>query len=375
MNPRISLLIVALLGGCLNGHGDNESTFDGFGSDGVDSVSRPSLNTTDVIDSSLPDAIHHDTLRRDIEFTDIVPAEVSSTHDPRRGDADASGVVIDTFPTDVVSDSLVNLVKCEPLQAGEPLPIAEASGAEFVNVGGESRLLVVSDSGHGGQFVLYQPQSGQLTSGALPVDDGASDDLEGVAADALGTVYAITSSGYVRHWRFTAEGTALAETLSYPLSDFGGDLESCTPFGINCGKNFEGLCLSRLPLDNGCSGYAVSKAEGALYCVTGGNGTPLGINPGVDPLYVAPENQLSGCALSGNEFNTLYVALNIYGGSDVLRVTFDANGSGDWQKLGLFAGINPEAIAVDDAGVIWVINDTQNLTNDAPFVRYQCVSE
>ncbi|NUN14845.1 MAG: hypothetical protein HUU55_14535 [Myxococcales bacterium] len=288
------------------------------------------------------------------------------------GDVGNSSDVPEVRSADDSSDVGAVAASCTLLPPIPSLPISEASGAEFVEIGGQPSLLVVSDSGHSGQFVLFEPKSGQITSGTFPVDDGASDDLEGISVDGLGTVFAITSSGYVRQWRFTSTEDPKLEAVAYPLGDFGNNPAACSPFGINCGKNFEGLCLSKIPLENGCDGYAVSKSEGALYCVTGGNGLPLGIDVSVDPLYVASPDQLSGCAFSNPDYNTVYVTLNVYGSSDLLRVVIGPKGTEMWEKLDVFAGINPEAVAVDTSGVVWVINDTQNLTQNAPISRYQC---
>ena len=42
----------------------------------------------------------------------------------------------------------------------------------------------------------------------------------------------------------------------------------CGATATNCGRNYEGLCLAPAGAGGACVGFAASKADGHLYCVT-----------------------------------------------------------------------------------------------------------
>src|SRR5262245_26348605 len=85
------------------------------------------------------------------------------------------------------------------------IQVPEASGAVWVEAsfGLPAHLVVIGDSGTKGSFVVVDEAGAELARGALPLDPGASDDLEGLAR--VGDVYyALTSGGQMRQWKRTA---------------------------------------------------------------------------------------------------------------------------------------------------------------------------
>src|SRR5690606_10869243 len=116
----------------------------------------------------------------------------------------------------------------------------------------------------------------------------------------------------------------------YPVARPGNDdtgLVCASAHGINCGRNYEGLCL-RDPPDPAatCAGFAVSKTDGVLYCLTlddeGGGAEGLGVRAHAeDPIAVAAPETLSGCdfAPPGSDPATdvLWVGSNAFGANRV----------------------------------------------------------
>jgi hypothetical protein len=264
------------------------------------------------------------------------------------------------------SDASVECVRQERFAATIPLP--EASGAVHVPEASDApaHLLVISDSGNRGAYVELDPDTGEvLARGALPLDDGASDDLEGLAL-AGGVYYAITSSGWMRHYRREADGYRL-EVEAYPLAAPGGDppLVCATGTRINCARNYEGLCLGGG--DGACAGFALSKTDGALHCLVR-DGERLRIDPG-PRLEVALGEVLSGCSFAPD--GSLWVGANLFGARAVYRITNHADpGSARVEEIGSLGPGSPEALATGPDGALWRFSDT----NSSPSLveRYNC---
>ncbi|HSS03176.1 MAG TPA: hypothetical protein VLM79_39205, partial [Kofleriaceae bacterium] len=147
---------------------------------------------------------------------------------------------------------------CEALPFALTTPVPEASGAAWLELDGKPALLVVSDSGNHGAYVIVDAGTGAtLESGALPLSTEASDDIEGVAARGS-EIYGLTSSGWVRVWRRHGKAFELVGK-PYPLGPVDlpdtkndarppkGDGMVCAGATINCGRNYEGLCLAPRP--------------------------------------------------------------------------------------------------------------------------------
>ncbi len=251
--------------------------------------------------------------------------------------------------------------------AADSLGLPEASGATWVAAGDgrPAYLLVVADSGNHGAFVEVDPATGEaIGHGYLPLDPGASDDLEGVSQRG-DTFYAVTSSGWVRQFRREADGYALTRA-AYPLApppESGRQGMVCaSSLDTNCGRNYEGLCLVPAPgdgpsADGECAGFALAKGDGVLYCVVVEDDGRLAVD-GDRRISVAPPETLSGCAFSPDG-GILWAGSNLFAGNAVYAI-------GGWRQpahaeVSLVGHLGPgfaEAIAVAPGGVIYRFSDT-----------------
>jgi hypothetical protein len=276
---------------------------------------------------------------------------------------------------------------CTRQAFASPLPLAEASGAVYLAHPETPVLLLVGDSGTNGAFLELDPATGAvLASGRLPLGRGASDDLEGLTA--IGdTIYGITSAGRMRHWRRHPARTGARRYQlvrgPYPVATPGtGDagLVCASARDINCGRNYEGLCL-RDPPDPAaaCAGFAVSKADGALYCLTlERDGAVLA--HAEDPIAVAPAETLTGCDFApaaararGREQATdlLWVGSNAFGANRVFTVAgWQAPASARVALVGVLGMGFGEAMALGPAGAVYRFSDTASARSLAD--KYQC---
>jgi hypothetical protein len=146
--------------------------------------------------------------------------------------------------------------------------------------------------------------------------------------------------------------------------------------GINCGKNWEGLCLRNPAAHARCAGYAASKQETALYCVVKDAGGRLAIDLGRPPMVLAldrllrREGVLSDCAfgaVGGPAEDVLLVTTNVFGGSQTYLVD---ESTGRASPLGVVATASNEGIAVDREGALYAFLDDNGETSDA--ARFVC---
>lgn len=244
----------------------------------------------------------------------------------------------------------------------QTLPVPEASAATEVALrAGVRELLVVSDSGRNGAALAIEIPSGAQRSLTLPLDVVASDDLEGMAWRD-GKLYTLTSSGAVR--RFTPDGTGglTRDQDAYPIGPVPYACADLT--AVNCGKNYEGLCLRAPVGTNPCVGYAASKTEGKLYCLAFDGTGHLAITTGTPPLSLdLPANQLSDCAFGaagGAAERVLAVTTNVFGLSRTYRVD---EATGGLTKLPIASLLNVEATAIDRDGTLYVFDDNNGATS------------
>jgi hypothetical protein len=222
----------------------------------------------------------------------------------------------------------------------ESLPVAEASGAVLMVVDGADALVVVGDSGRNGAYVIVDPEDGSVReSGALPLGD-RGDDLEGLAVRD-GALVALTSSGMVRVWRREARAWALADG-PYAIADAASGL-ACPSGPVNCGKNYEGVCLRSGPVPDGeCVGLAAAKTDGALYCLAEKAGRLVATGASI---AVTGGEVLTGCDIAPD--GAVWAGANLIGGSKVFRVTGWASPDGRVvEEVGAYGPGFPEAIAV-----------------------------
>ena len=238
------------------------------------------------------------------------------------------------------------------------IDLAEASGASYVTSAGDPPyVLVIGDSGTNGAFLELDPTSGSvLTAGRLPLDPDASDDLEGVSV-RQGIVYAITSAGWVRHWRKNNGNYELVQS-SYPIAD-PSSRWVCRAQRTNCARNYEGLCLRPGPVPAGeCVGFAASKTDGQLYC--------LRMTATSQKLVISPEHSvgnvnrrtLTGCDFSP-EGDRLWLGTNLLGGSFVYEVErWRSPKSASVKAVGAFGAGFPEAMALGPRAHFYRFSDT-----------------
>jgi hypothetical protein len=201
-------------------------------------------------------------------------------------------------------------------------PIAEASAAVWMTLEGTPAVLVVADSGHHGDYVALDPASGTVRErGRLPLG-GAGDDLEGLAmrGDRL---WGLTSAGWLRAWVRRPDKTFELVAGPSPAGPRYGQAGNeravtCEQKRVNCGRNFEGLCLRRegQVAAGACVGMAASKADGHLYCVVE-EADGLRVDP-TRRIAVAGGDALSDCSIDGD---VLWVTGNVFDLNRVRRVT------------------------------------------------------
>ncbi len=257
---------------------------------------------------------------------------------------------------------------CAPLPFAQDVALPEASGAVYLP-GPPATVLVISDSGNRGQYAELDATSGAVVSrGRLPLDGGASDDLEGlsVAGDRF---YGLTSSGYLREWERAGSREFRLVRGAYPLAEPGDGSPplSCKHAGkVNCGANFEGLCLAEAPSGR-CVGWAAAKANGTLYCLIRGQDGRLAADRS-RAVKVAGHGRVSGCSiLPGGD---LLVGTNLFGGNAVYRVT---GAGGDHPEIRLMDRLGPgfgEAVVAGPNGVVYRFSDMGG--SPSMMARYQC---
>jgi len=255
-----------------------------------------------------------------------------------------------------------------------PWNVPEASGAAEVELRrGTKEILVISDSGRRGAAMAWSA-SGGTRALTLPVDDAASDDFEGMAWAAPGRLYTLTSSGAVRTYVPDGSGGLRAEGPTYAI---GAPPLSCSDLhGINCGKNYEGLCLRPVAAAGKCAGYAASKQETALYCVNRDASGRLSIDAAAPPMHLdlaritSHQGVLSDCAFGaegGPAQNVLLVTTNVFGGSSTYVVD---EATGRATSLDLVTTPTNEAIAVDHEGAFYAFMDDNGEKSLA--LRFTC---
>jgi hypothetical protein len=262
------------------------------------------------------------------------------------------------------------------------LPVAEASAAAEVElVPGVRELLVVSDSGRKGAAIAWRLPDGPIRNLTLPLDPAASDDIEGIAwvsaraggaaGGGGGALYTLTSSGAVRRFVPDGAGGLRRDQDAYPL---GHAPRACPDLhDINCGRNYEGLCLRPRGTSARCAGYAASRTHAELDCLVF-DGDRLVADELRPPMHLGrglvPAGALSDCAFGaspGPASTTLLVTTNVYGGSAVFTVDEPTAALTTLEGLGT---LNDEAIAVDHTGALYLLGDIDS--EISPAVRAHC---
>lgn len=276
----------------------------------------------------------------------------------------ASDVAPETAP-DVAPPPAWSEVCAEVDAPWDSLPLPEASGAVALSA---TELLVVADSGNLGAALVLDLAAETSSDLVVPLDAGASDDLEGLSATPDGRIVALTSSGYLR--AYTWDGSALVQVEDARPLDPSLDWSCEDPQAVNCGKNHEGICLHPAPEPGACVGFAASKTEGVLLCLAEG----LVADP-TRLITVAPAEQLSGCAFEPEPPYRLAVAGNLFSASTVWEV----QGYGDAAaasivELPFIGAPNQEALLVVPGLGLLSFGDLQQVPT-SPVALFDCDGE
>jgi hypothetical protein len=286
-------------------------------------------------------------------------AGTESSAAPTGGQAGSTAPSTTGAPAQAVSDAPASsdapaaVTACEQLEFAASTPVPEASGAAWLAVNGKPALVVVSDSGNDGAYGIVDADTGAtIETGKLPLTDAVSDDVEGVATRG-DRLYGITSSGWIMVWqrkgkRFQRIGEPyplgpvdLPDTMNNDRAPEGEGMV-CKARGVNCGRNYEGLCLAPSPR-GGCVGFAASKADGHLYCLTEDAGKLV-----VDrrrAISVARPGALADCTFSDD--GTLWAGNNMFDIGNVYRVTgWDEPAKATVEMVASLAIGFPELLAV-----------------------------
>lgn len=233
---------------------------------------------------------------------------------------------------------------CVAIDYASQIDLAEASAAAWLPDPGV--LLVVSDSGNRGSFAELDGRGAIVRRGSLPLG-GAGDDVEGLSLVG-DTLWGLTSGGWMRGWRRDGDAWKLA------VDAFALDpARPCAPDSVNCGDNFEGLCLADHPLASGCDGYALAKASGQLLCVRkDGAGYTLDRTRG---FRVGGPGQVADCAIAAD--GSVWTGDNGFGFMMVRSWAPEPGGGGTLtgaQRLGL--GF-PEVLAFGPDHTVYRFSD------------------
>lgn len=297
------------------------------------------------------------------------PIEDEATPGDGDGDLDTAPAPIDT-----VGVGPGPLSACEEVGALVWLDLPEASGAARLDAAGD-RVVIVADSGNRGRALILDGASGTAVATTLPVDDGVGDDVEGLARAPDGRIIGLTSAGWFREWR--PEGEALAVVrAAYRGTDAAG--YSCDGLRVNCGANYEGLCLDPAPVAGGCAGFAVAKARGQLVCVrAGADGyriDPSVIIPVSDGNTAHPDmGPLSGCSVEPDEPYRLIVAGNAFTGSALWEVAgYRDPATAVVTELPYTGAPNQEAVLFVADHAFASFGDLQTLEPRSPQASFRC---
>jgi hypothetical protein len=260
------------------------------------------------------------------------------------------------------------IADCEQSDYPSTVAVAEASGAARIMMHGAPVLVVIADSGNRGAYAAIDVATGALRqNGQLPLG-ATSDDLEG-ATTLDGDLLAVTSAGWTYRWHFDDNSNAFVLVAvptplatvdpNIPLDGGLGDKVPpagagmvCGAQGVNCGRNFEGICLAPQPsaTPGACIGLAVAKADGRLYCITR-NGNSLHVEQDRSFALGNP-GALADCMI--DEQNRAWIGANSYSVGRVFVLT-------DWANVPTAPSITtldavtvgfPEAIYAADGAVL-----------------------
>ncbi|MGE5183507.1 MAG: hypothetical protein ACM31C_15655 [Acidobacteriota bacterium] len=242
---------------------------------------------------------------------------------------------------------------CEALPFAATTPVPEASGAAWIQFRGKPALFVLSDSGNDGAYGIVDPDTGDTVAQGKLGHAERGDDYEGVTTRG-GKLVALISNG----WYVDIAQDGERFTAGKPIA-LGEPAELA-------GKNFEGICLDDRAAGDGCHGFAASKADGHLYCLTEQAGQLRA--DFTRSIAIARNKRLADCAI--DDRGTLWAGANIFELGKVWRVE-------DWRdpahanvrELGALSVGNPEVLAVR-GDVVYRMSDLD--TAPSMMAKFRC---
>ena len=254
---------------------------------------------------------------------------------------------------------------CTKEAFADTISVPEASGSQLMTIDGAPAIVVVGDSGNHGAYEIIDPATGaERESGKLPLGKSKSDDIEGLAGRD-GKLYGLTSSGFVLVWERVTGGWTLVDG-PYAVADLSTGL-ACKEKQVNCGKNYEGVCLRSGAVPDGeCVGLAASKSDGALYCLTLANGRLAAVDR---KIAVCGREALTGCDIAPD--GSVWAGTNLFGGSEIYRVTgWTTPESATVTAIGPFGVGFSESIAVGPGDIIYRFSDLA--TAPSAVAKFHC---
>ncbi|HEU4729030.1 MAG TPA: hypothetical protein VFT22_14095 [Kofleriaceae bacterium] len=267
---------------------------------------------------------------------------------------------------------------CDSLPFAESTPVPEASGSAWLEIDGKLGLVIVGDSGNHGAYGVIDPETGAtIETGKLPLSGEVSDDIEGLSARA-GQLVGLTSSGWILVWRRKDKGFELVGP-PYPLGPIDlpdtknndraprGDGMVCNGRVVNCGRNYEGLCLAPVPRPGAaCIGFAASKADGHLYCLTDSGGKLVVHHDRSIPI--THPGALADCAFGDDD--RLWVGNNLFDFGNVYAVShWEDPATAQVERVGALIIGFPELIAAR-GDVIYRMSDMGG--SPSLMTKYRC---
>lgn len=245
---------------------------------------------------------------------------------------------------------------CAALEYAATIDVPEASGAAWLPA--DSVLLVVSDSGNQGAYVELDGRGAIVRRGELPLG-GAGEDVEGLARVG-DRIWGLTSGGWMLAWQRVGDGFLVA-VPAFPIDP----AAPCAAASVNCGANYEGVCLAPRPLADGCDGYAASKTSGRLVCLVR-DGERYRLDP-ARGFAVAEPAQLADCAIADD--GAVWTGDNGFGMAMVRRWVVGADGATLAGAAALGVGF-PEVLAFGPDGVVYRLSDLGRAPSLA--LAYRC---
>ena len=375
---------VVLLASCGTSRGPREDLADALtgASDGVPAVA------VDASADGLTDTPSVTPIDAGAPPSDVsaAPPEVEEVRIPDAA-AEASEASAASPDTPVHETGATDPLACTVDVASGWSTVPEASGAVRFPDG---RLLVVADSGHFGKALWILPDGRELPV-TLPLDgprdaEGrpTDDDLEGLSLGPDGDLFGLTSAGWLRRWRRVGDTLELVGA-STPLAP--DEALACASRAVNCGPNYEGLCLRPgvVPIDaprgdsppanpNECVGFAASKARGELVCLVWvadlDDGPPRLRATALALPTGLPPDQLSDCAFPTERVGeAVLLAGNLYAGSGLW---WFSPASGALTPTGVTGPPNQEAIVATGRARWRAFGDLQSLSPNSPWLDFAC---